>query len=106
MADARTNFNNFYEVAQFLPSSSTDLVTEDVWIEELHLVNNTSTSRTVTVTDRQGTALPLLKDVTIDPGVEFYRKYGDERGGLKMTSGIAWSASAADAIAARIRYKT
>lgn len=102
MAEARTNFNVTYEVTpQYLPSSATDLVTEDVWLEELHLVNNTSTSRTVTITDRQGTPVPLLKDITIDPGVEFHRRYG----ALYMPSGIAWQASAGSAIAARIRYK-
>lgn len=102
MAVARTNFNEFYEVTPgYVPGSSTDVVTEDVWIEELHLVNNTSTSRTITITDRQGTPVPLLKDIIIDPGVEFHRRYG----ALYMPSGIAWQASAGSAIAARLRYK-
>lgn len=102
MAAARTNFNEYYEVTpQYVPSSSADVVAEDVWIEELHLVNNTSTSRTVTITDKQGTPVPLLKDITIDPGVEFHRRYG----ALYMPGGIAWQASAGSAIAARIRYK-
>lgn len=102
MAAARTNFNNTFEVTpQYLPSSSAAVVSEDVWIEELHLVNNTSTTRTVTITDGQGTPVPLLKDIAIDPGVEFHRRYG----ALYMPGGINWVASAASAIAARIRYK-
>lgn len=102
MAVARTNFNNYYEVTpQYIPAVSAAVVSADVWIEELHLVNNTTTSRTVTITDGQGTPVPLLKDIVIDAGVEFHRRYG----ALYMPGGISWVASAADAIAARIRYK-
>lgn len=103
MPAARTNFNNYYEVTpQYIPSSSAAVVAADAWIEELHLVNNTGTSQTVTITDGQGTPVPLLKDISIDPGVEFHRRYGS----LYMPGGINWVCSAADAIAARLRYKS
>lgn len=102
MPAARTIFNNFYEITPaYVPSSSADVVAQDVWLEELHLVNNTSSSVTVTITDKQGTPVPLLKTVTIDPGVEFHRQYG----ALYMPGGIAWEASSGSAIAARMRYK-
>lgn len=101
MPQAKIQFTEHSEVnPQFLPGSDTDEATQTVWITELHLMNNTSTTRTVTVKDKQGTPVPLLKDIAIDPGSEFHRKYT----GMKMEGGFTWSASAADAIAVRCRY--
>lgn len=102
MPAARTIFTVFEEITPAtIPGSTTDVIAQDVWVEELHLMNVGSSTVTVTITDKQGSPIPLLKDIPIDPGTEFHRRYG----ALYMPSGIAWSASSGSAIAARLRYK-
>lgn len=102
MPKAKIQFSEHNEVdPRLIPNSAVTETTTTCWIQEMHITNKTGVTATVTVTDRQGTPIPLLEAVPIDAGVEFYRTYGS---GMKMIDGFTFVSSVNNALTFRCRY--
>jgi len=102
MPKAKIQFSEHREVEpRLIPNSAVTETTQTCWIQEMHITNKTGTSATVTVTDRQGTPIPILQDVPIDSGVEFHRNYGT---GMKMIDGFTFVSNVDNALTFRCKY--
>jgi hypothetical protein len=90
-----------YEITpQQVPTSATDMCSQDVHITEIVLTNNTAGAITVSFADKQGTPVPLLPDAVSVPSYTVIA-FEFPRGAL-MVGGITWSASGAG-LWARVR---
>jgi hypothetical protein len=105
MAVARAIFNTVEEVTPgVVPNADTDVIAQDAWICSITLTNIGAVTATITITDKQGTPVPVIKDFPVDPGVPAIFGWPQE-GAAYMKGGIKWVTSAADTIVARMRFK-
>lgn len=84
---------------QLVPSSATDVITQDIHVTEMIFSNVTINPVTVTVQDRQATPMILLPAVSVPANSTM----GIPLRGRWMPGGLTWSASAANAIVGSIR---
>lgn len=95
MPAAPTNFSRFDETTPALvPTSATDVVAQDAWLDQLNFTNTTAAEITVTVLDKQGTPRAALNSFPVPANdavlISFNRRY--------MPGGIRWSASATNLV--------
>ena len=87
-------------VPHLIPSVAEDVWVGDAHVTEIHLVNGTSTSVTVTINDKQTTPMPIIPTAVVVPANsdlvwEFTGRY--------CKGGINWVASAANAVTGYVR---
>ena len=86
-------------VPRLIPAAGEDVFTADIEVTELHLVNSSGSAVTVTVTDKQGTPLPLVAGVSIAANADHLRQF---RGRL-CPGGLHWSASVDAVVTGAVR---
>ena len=84
--------------AEFLPTTPTDKLTVDCWIDQMYIMNDGVGPATVSVYDRQSTPIPIVPAIPLPKGGLISLSSED---GCPMPNGITWSASAAG-VAVRI----
>lgn len=87
-----------------IPNAATDVIAQDVWLVLIVLTNIGAATATVTISDKQTTPVPIVKDFEVDPGVPVVIAF-PANDPAYMKGGIRWVASAADTVAARMRFK-
>jgi len=84
-----------------MPSSDTDVITSDIWVEEITLANNTGSTDTCTVLDKQGTPRVIIPAVTIAAHtvyvIDFRARYAP--------SGVSWSCVTGTGVIGTLRGK-
>lgn len=85
----------------YLTTTPTDILTRTVFVTELDLTNESASTVTVDVLDKQGSPVPLLKGVSIAAKTAYVVKYE----GRRATGGLTVSASANSAVNIWVRFK-
>lgn len=85
---------------QTVPTSPTSLASSDTYIFQITATNITGSAATFTVTD--GTGKYLLASVSVAGNTSYVMAYPE---GVKMTSGVSWSAGTSNAIQASVRAR-
>lgn len=83
----------------FVPSSATDVVGADCYVEEIVLTG--VTSATVTIWDKQATPKLLASAVSVDAGDVLVMRFD----GRYCPGGVRWQASAANACVGYMRIR-
>lgn len=76
---------------KLIPNGSTDELSTDVWMHELHITNPTGGAITVTVQDRQAVPIVMVPGISLAAGGMISM---DSAAGRAMLNGITWIASA------------
>jgi hypothetical protein len=82
-----------------VPDSATDLTTKDTWVYQLSVSNKSASAVTIQVLDKAATPRNLVPTVSLDAASLAIMSWPM---GVKMTGGVRWVASAADALEAEI----
>jgi hypothetical protein len=82
---------------QAVPTTATDLVTTDVYIDTLTLTFDTASSTTCKITDKQGTPIPYVSDKQSFPAGAILILSGNVQ--RYMPGGITWQCSNAGVMA-------
>lgn len=86
---------------QFIPASATTVIDQDIWLTGLTLTNNTTTDIQCSVTDLQGSPIPLVPN-TAAGAILAGSVYNFTFPKTKMKGGIVWSCSTGGVVAARL----
>lgn len=85
-----------------LTTAFVDVATVDVFLDSVSFTNNTGGSADVTVQDRQGTPLAVIRNMSIDSStptiVELFGRF--------CPGGFSWKASAANVVVAWAKFRT
>jgi hypothetical protein len=74
-----------------LPNPADDAIAKDCRIHELGIVNDSGSTATVSVYDKQGTPVAFIPSMTLGPGA--FISYESTKGGRLMQGGIRWFSS-------------
>jgi len=85
---------------QVVPTSPTALSSTDTYVFQVTVANVTGSAATITITD--GTGKYLLAATSIDANTTYVLGFPE---GVKMTSGVTWSAGTSNAIQASLRSR-
>jgi hypothetical protein len=93
----------FYENdAELLPTSTADVVTGTIWLEEITLTNNSSSDVTVRIRDKQTTPRQIVPDDMVVLAKHVYTIQFKAR---KCPGGVTWLASDGTNLIGTIRGK-
>ena len=88
------------DAIQTVPTSPTALSSTDTYVFQVTVANVTGTAATITIVD--GTGKYLLASTSIDANTTYVLGFPE---GVKMTSGVTWSAGTLNAIQASLRSR-
>ncbi len=88
------------DAIQTVPTSPTALSSTDTYVFQVTVANVTGTAATITIVD--GTGKYLLAATSIDANTTYVLGFPE---GVKMTSGVTWSAGTSNAIQASLRSR-
>ena len=88
------------DAIQVVPTSPTALSSTDTYVFQVTVANVTGTAATITIVD--GTGKYLLAATSIDANTTYVLGFPE---GVKMTSGVTWSAGTSNAIQASLRSR-
>jgi len=93
--------NGWVVDATFLPNTATDALITTVAVCYLEVSNQSSSSTTVTIQDRQSTPIAILPGATIPAKTTWWVLTLNPASGMcrRFVSGINWSAGASNAVA-------
>ncbi len=94
-----------HTVPAYVPAVATDVTTSDCFVEEITLSNVSATAVRVTIQDRQGTPIPLIKDLELDGSTSSKAIAVLRFDGRYCPGGVNWSASAANAVVGYLRVR-
>lgn len=87
---------------KYVPAAGEDVCAIDAHVLEIHLINGSGSSVTVTINDKQGTPMPIIPPaLTITAGADQVWEFT----GRFAPGGIHWSCSADNAVTGYIRWK-
>jgi hypothetical protein len=95
------NVSIYENVPVYVPSSTTDVITGDIWLEEITLANTTSGSLTACVDDKQASPRAIVPCVSIAA----HQVYVIDFKARWAPGGVSWSASAGSSIVGTVRGK-
>jgi hypothetical protein len=84
----------------FVPNTITDVWTQDVYLEALTLSNESSSTVTCTIQDKQGTPRAYFKTVSLAANTTYNDAHVPSRW---FPGGLSWSCSAASAVTGYLR---
>ena len=91
----------YENVPSLIPAVAADVVTGDIWLEEITLANKSGSTVTVTMVDKQGTPREILPAVTIAANtvyvIGFKARYSP--------GGVNWVATSGTAVVGTVRGK-
>jgi len=103
MAEAQNSFTGEVDSGPSkIPATAADVFTETVHVTLITLNNIGAATATVTVADKQSTALAMLTAIEVDVGTPQIWRCPE---GRKCPGGVTWVASAADTVVGYIRAK-
>ncbi len=102
MARGKTQFSEHHRVTpRLVPDSAVTETTTTCWMKELLVSNQSGAAAKITVADRQGTPIPLLKNIDIDPGTVYHDKFEP---GIEMVDGFTFVSNVNNALAISCSY--